>query len=95
MILAFHVVGTAMEVFKTSAGSWVYPEPALLRIGDVPLFSGFMYAAVDSFIARVWRIFDFRFDRYPPLWATWLLAAAYMNPENSGTSPIRNSAGSG
>ena len=80
VILAFHVVGTAMEVFKTSAGSWLYPEPALLRIGDVPLFSGFMYAAVGSFIARVWRIFDFRFDHYPPRWATWLLAAAiYVN----------------
>ena len=26
VILIFHVVGTAMEVFKTYAGSWVYPE---------------------------------------------------------------------
>jgi uncharacterized membrane protein YoaT (DUF817 family) len=80
VILAFHVVGTAMEVFKTSAGSWIYPEAAMLRMGGVPLFSGFMYAAVGSFIARVWRIFDFRFEHYPPLWATWLLAAAiYVN----------------
>lgn len=80
VILIFHVVGTAMELFKTAAGSWVYPEPALLRIGDVPLFSGFMYAAVGSYIARVWRIFDFRYTAYPPRWATWLLAAAiYVN----------------
>jgi len=80
VILAFHVVGTAMEVFKTAAGSWIYPEPSLLRIAGVPLFSGFMYAAVGSFIARVWRIFDFRFDHYPPAWASWLLAAAiYVN----------------
>ena len=64
VILAFHVVGTVMELFKTSAGSWLYPEPSLLRIGGVPLFSGFMYAAVGSYIARVWRIFDFRFRRY-------------------------------
>lgn len=80
VILAFHVVGTVMELFKTAVGSWVYPEEALLRIGGVPLFSGFMYAAVGSYIARVWRIFDFRFEPYPPAWATYLLALAiYVN----------------
>ncbi|RXZ66153.1 DUF817 domain-containing protein [Pelagerythrobacter rhizovicinus] len=80
VILIFHVVGTVMELFKTAAGSWVYPEASALHIGAVPLFSGFMYAAVGSYIARVWRIFDFRFSHYPPQWATWLLAAAiYVN----------------
>lgn len=80
VILIFHVVGTVMEVFKTYAGSWVYPEESLLRIAGVPLFSGFMYAAVGSYIARVWRIFDFRFVHYPPPWTTWLLAGAvYAN----------------
>src|SRR3546814_15053418 len=39
-----------------------------------------MYAAVGSYIARVWRIFDFRYTRYPPAWATWALATAiYVN----------------
>jgi uncharacterized membrane protein YoaT (DUF817 family) len=39
-----------------------------------------MYAAVGSYIARVWRIFDFGFSRYPPVWATVLLASAiYVN----------------
>lgn len=80
VILAFHVVGTIMELFKTAYGSWLYPEPGLLRIGGVPLFSGFMYAAVGSYIARVWRIFDFRFTGYPPRWTSWCLAAAiYVN----------------
>jgi uncharacterized membrane protein YoaT (DUF817 family) len=80
VILAFHIVGTIMEIFKTSQGSWLYPEPNILRIGGVPLFSGFMYAAVGSYIARVWRIFRFRFEPYPPHWATWLLAVAiYLN----------------
>ena len=69
-----------MELFKTAAGSWIYPEPSLLRIGGVPLFSGFMYAAVGSYLARVWRIFDFRFGHYPSQPLTWLLAAAiYVN----------------
>lgn len=80
VILAFHIVGTAMELFKTAHGSWEYREAGLLRIGDVPLFSGFMYAAVGSYLARVWRIFDFRFTSYPPRWATVLLAVAiYIN----------------
>ena len=80
IILIFHIVGTVMELFKTAAGSWIYPEASVLHIGAVPLFSGFMYAAVGSYIARVWRIFDFRFTGYPARWATWLLAAAiYVN----------------
>ncbi len=80
VIFVFHVVGTIMELFKTQHGSWIYPEDSILRIGMVPLFSGFMYAAVGSYIARIWRIFDIKFRHYPPLWTTWVLAAAiYVN----------------
>jgi uncharacterized membrane protein YoaT (DUF817 family) len=80
VILIFHIVGTAMEIFKTSAGSWIYPEENFFRIGGVPLFSGFMYAAVGSYLARISRIFDMRYDHYPPVWATLLLAVAiYVN----------------
>jgi uncharacterized membrane protein YoaT (DUF817 family) len=80
VILIVHAVGTAMEVFKTSAGSWIYPEESVLRIGGVPLFTGFMYAAIGSYIARAWRLFDFRFTHHPPLWALVLLAVGiYVN----------------
>ncbi|EKF41186.1 hypothetical protein NA8A_16873 [Nitratireductor indicus C115] len=80
VILIFHVVGTAMEVFKTSVGSWIYPEDSFFHIGPVPLFSGFMYAAVGSYLARVSRIFDMRYTNYPPLWTTVLLAVGiYVN----------------
>lgn len=80
VILIFHVVGTAMELFKTSAGSWTYPEDAFFRIEGVPLFSGFMYAAVGSYLARVTRIFDMRYTGYPPLPATVALCVAiYVN----------------
>lgn len=80
VILIFHVVGTAMEVFKTAHGSWAYPEASLLRIGGVPLFSGFMYACVGSYMARAIRLFEIRFERYPPLWGPWILAVlAYVN----------------
>jgi uncharacterized membrane protein YoaT (DUF817 family) len=80
IIFVFHAVGTMMEVFKTSVGSWIYPEASLLRIGGVPLFTGFMYAAIGSYIARCWRLFDFRFTHHPPLWALGLLAIGiYVN----------------
>lgn len=80
VILIFHIVGTVMEVFKTAQGSWIYPEASLLRVGDVPLFSGFMYACVGSYMARASRLFEFSFKAYPPIWTTWALALlAYVN----------------
>jgi uncharacterized membrane protein YoaT (DUF817 family) len=80
VILLFHLVGTAMEVFKTAMGSWSYPEPSLLRIGGVPLFTGFMYASVGSYMARVLRLFDMRFTHYPPFVGTIALAVViYVN----------------
>lgn len=80
IILLFHIVGTGMEVFKTSMGSWVYPEESIFHIGAVPLFSGFMYSAVGSYMARVWRAFDFYFTDYPPLWMTNVVAVLiYVN----------------
>jgi uncharacterized membrane protein YoaT (DUF817 family) len=69
-----------MEVFKTGVGSWIYPEASFFRIAGVPLFSGFMYGSIGSYIARSWRLFDFRFTRHPPLWSVHLLAVAvYVN----------------
>ncbi len=80
VILIFHLVGTAMEIFKTGAGSWIYPEENLFRIGGVPLFSGFMYAAVGSYIARISRLFDMRYSAYPNFIASLVLCAAiYAN----------------
>jgi uncharacterized membrane protein YoaT (DUF817 family) len=79
-ILVFHIVGTLMELFKTAAGSWTYPEPAFFRIDGVPLFSGFMYACVGSYLARVSRTHAFTFDRYPRRRYSVLLAALiYLN----------------
>ena len=64
----FHIVGFALEVFKTSGaiGSWSYPDPAVTKIFGVPLFAGFMYAAVGSYIIQAWRLFDLRIRHHPP-----------------------------
>lgn len=81
-IIVFHLTGLAMELFKTSPGiaSWHYPGDAFFRIGTVPLFSGFMYAAVGSYIARSWRVLSLRLTNYPSRVLAALLAIAiYIN----------------
>lgn len=82
VIIVFHVVATVMELFKTSdgIGSWVYPEAYIFGIGNVPLFTGFMYSAVGSYLARVWRIFEFEYSHYPSKAATVVLVLLiYVN----------------
>ena len=80
VIALYHVIGTAMELFKTGIGAWTYPEPSFFHIAGVPLFSGFMYASIGSYIARAWRLFDFRFTHHPPVWALLLASTAiYAN----------------
>lgn len=80
VIFLFHLTGTAMEIFKINAGSWAYPEPGILKLWGVPLFSGFMYASVGSYMARVIRVFEMRFAPYPPFWVSVAFACAiYIN----------------
>jgi len=80
IILIYHIIGTVMEIFKTHMGSWIYPEASFFHIGGVPLFTGFMYSCVGSYLCRVWRLFDFRFVHHPPLWALLVLSVlVYLN----------------
>ncbi|MDR2326626.1 MAG: DUF817 domain-containing protein [Acidovorax sp.] len=75
-ITLFHLVGFALEVFKTSSGikSWAYPDFAYTKLWGVPLFSGFMYAAVGSYIIQAWRLFELRILHHPPYWMAALIA---------------------
>ena len=77
--LAFHVVGLAFEVVKVRLGSWSYPEDAVTKVAGVPLYSGFMYAAVGSYIARAWRLLDLRLTAYRPVATAVLAVAIYAN----------------
>ena len=81
-ILMFHAVGFALEVFKTSGSiqSWSYPDFAYTKVLGVPLFSGFMYAAVGSYVIQAWRLLDVRILHHPPYWmATMIGIAIYLN----------------
>jgi uncharacterized membrane protein YoaT (DUF817 family) len=81
-ISVFHLVGLALELFKThpSVGSWSYPEFCYLKVGTVPLYAGFMYAAVGSYIMQSWTVMKLRFVPFPNRW--WglaICAAIYAN----------------
>lgn len=81
-ITLFHVVGFVLEAFKTSPaiGSWAYPDFAWTKVLGVPLFSGFMYAAVGSYVIQAWRLLDVRIRHHPPYWLATLVAVAiYLN----------------
>ncbi len=82
VIFLFHIVGTVMEIFKTSSGigSWSYPEASIFHIGNVPLFSGFMYSAVGSYIARSRRVMKLQYPGYPrQMFAIILIGLIYAN----------------
>ncbi|KHN51938.1 DUF817 domain-containing protein [Pectobacterium fontis] len=75
-VTLFHLVGFALEVFKTSSGirSWSYPDFAYTKVLGVPLFAGFMYASVGSYIIQCWRLFDIKIRHHPPYWLATLVA---------------------
>ena len=79
VIVVFHLVGLALELYKVRQGSWSYPDTGVATVGGVPLYSGFMYAAVGSYVCQAWRRFDLRITGYRP-WATSVVAAmVYLN----------------
>ncbi len=66
VIFIFHIIGLVLELYKTSPaiGSWSYPEYGVLKIATVPLYSGFMYAAIGSYISQSWKIMKLELKNY-------------------------------
>lgn len=82
VLLVFHAFGLGLEIFKTNPaiGSWSYPEPGLAKVFGVPLYSGFMYAAVASYLCQAWRILDVELEREPdPKLSLALAILIYLN----------------
>jgi uncharacterized membrane protein YoaT (DUF817 family) len=80
VITLFHVLGLTMEWFKVTHGSWSYPEFAYTKFLGVPLYSGFMYASVASFMCQAWRRLDLQMIHWPKYGWGWILAIAiYVN----------------
>lgn len=80
VICAFHILGLCLEIYKVHMGSWCYPEFSYLKIMSVPIYSGFMYASVASYICQAWKRFDLRFDSWPSIHFTFGIAIIiYLN----------------
>jgi uncharacterized membrane protein YoaT (DUF817 family) len=80
-ICLFHAIGFLLELFKTSSGirSWSYPDAAYTKVFGVRC-SGFMYAAVGSYMIQAWRLFDLRIRHHPPhALATLVALGIYAN----------------
>src|SRR3989339_64179 len=82
VIFLFHIIGLVLELYKTNPaiGSWSYPEAGVLKISTVPLYSGFMYAAIGSYISQAWRLERLHLENYPPhRYSVALCVIIYLN----------------
>jgi uncharacterized membrane protein YoaT (DUF817 family) len=79
VICGFHFLGLCLEIYKVHIGSWVYPDEGWATVQGVPLYAGFMYAAVGSYICQAWRRMDLRVTGYRSLPLTLLAVALYLN----------------
>ncbi|QXE03440.1 DUF817 domain-containing protein [Terribacillus sp. DMT04] len=80
VITLFHIIGLALELFKVHMGSWSYPDEGYSKIFGVPLYSGFMYASVASYLCQAWRRLKVNLVNWPPFLTVVPLAAAiYVN----------------
>ncbi len=84
IIFLFHILATGMELFKThpDIGSWVYPAvgTSVFAIGTVPLFTGFLYSAIGSYISRAFTFLKLSYENFPAYFHLWILAALiYFN----------------
>jgi uncharacterized membrane protein YoaT (DUF817 family) len=80
VICLFHVLGLVMEIHKVGHDAWSYPTFAYTKVLGVPLFSGFMYASVASFMTQSWRYFRTDLHEWPRrLYVGLLGAAIYLN----------------
>ncbi|AZK47653.1 DUF817 domain-containing protein [Paenibacillus lentus] len=80
VICMFHIIGLGLEIFKVHMGSWSYPEAAWSKVFGVPLYSGFMYASVASYICQAWRRLQLRITGWPrSVYAVAISTAIYLN----------------
>lgn len=80
VITLFHVIGLALELFKVHMGSWSYPAEGYTKILGVPLYSGFMYASVASYLCQAWRRLRIQLINWPSNWVVVPLSGAiYLN----------------
>ena len=84
VIFLFHIVATLMELFKTNPeiGSWSYPylDETFFKLATVPLFTGFLYSAVGSYMSRAQRFLNLEYENFPKKVHLWTASICiYIN----------------
>lgn len=80
VICMFHIIGLLLELYKVHMGSWSYPEDGWSKVAGVPLYSGFMYASVASYICQSWRHMNLRITGWPrAYWTVGISVLIYLN----------------
>ncbi|WP_438445940.1 DUF817 domain-containing protein [Gorillibacterium sp. sgz5001074] len=80
VICVFHLIGLALEIYKIHMGSWAYPQESWTKVFGVPLYSGFMYASVASYLCQAWRRMNVRLQHWPrTAYIVPMGAAIYLN----------------
>lgn len=80
VIMLFHIIGLVLEIYKVQFGSWSYPGAGFWKLGGVPLYSGFMYSSIGSYICKAWKVFDLKMSTWPNTKVVILLCSLiYLN----------------
>ncbi len=66
VICIFHLIGLSMELIEVNINhSWSYNDTGLFYIGSVSIFTGFMYAAVGSYVTKEFKLLDLKLNNMP------------------------------
>ncbi len=84
VIFIFHILATGMELFKTNPAiaSWTYPgiSTTIFALGSVPLFTGFLYSAIGSYISRAFIFLKLSYGHFPSYYHLWIISILiYLN----------------
>ena len=80
VICLFHLLGVCMEIYKVNHHCWAYTEHGYTKVFGVPLYSGFMYASVASYICQGWRYMNIKMVNWPSKIIAYTIGAAiYIN----------------
>lgn len=66
VITVFHLIGLSMELIEVSVNhSWAYTSSGIFYIASVPIFTGFMYASVGSYMAKEFKLLKLKVTKMP------------------------------
>lgn len=66
VVTVFHLIGLSMELIEVSInGSWSYDSTGIFYIASVPIFTGFMYASVGSYMAKEFKLLKLELTNMP------------------------------